>query len=130
MANLIFSLIALVILIFIFIIIRYINIFRAKKYVNFLDDDTFKKGMRKAQVIDVREKNPFNNGHILGARNIAYSTFKTFYKEIRPDLPVYLYDQNKTLSLRAAKFLNKKGFTDISILNNGYQKWDGKIKKS
>lgn len=119
MSNLIFSLITLLVLVFIFVIYRYINIYRAKKYINFLSDEEFKKGMRRAQVIDVREKSPFNTGHILGARNIAYSTFKTFYTELRPDLPVYLYDQNKTLSLRAAKFLNKQGFTDISILNNG-----------
>ncbi|ANZ58239.1 sulfurtransferase [Fructilactobacillus lindneri] len=123
------SLVIIAILVGIWSIIRYYNIFRAKKYAKFLSEPEFKKGMRKAQVVDLRESNNFKDGHILGARNMPYSTFKSFYTDLRPDLPVYLYDQNKSLSMRAAKLLHKHGFKDISILDEGYQKWDGKVKK-
>ncbi|CAM2764422.1 rhodanese-like domain-containing protein [Fructilactobacillus fructivorans] len=105
------------------------TILMAKRYCKFLNEDEFQKGIRKSQVIDLRESKAFNDGHILGARNMPYSTFRSFYQELRPDLPVYLYDQNKTLSMKAAKLLHKKGFKDISILDEGYQRWDGKIKK-
>ncbi|WP_413627249.1 rhodanese-like domain-containing protein [Fructilactobacillus vespulae] len=122
-------LVAVIILFAIWMGVHYLNIFRTKKYAKFLSEDEFTKGMRKAQVIDLRESNPFKNGHILGARNIPYSTFKNFYADIRPDLPVYLYDQTTTISMKAAKFLNNKNFKNISILDKGYQNWDGKVKK-
>ena len=41
-----------------------------KRAVNELDQNEFHKGLRKAQVIDVREKVDYDYGHINGARNI------------------------------------------------------------
>ena len=38
--------------------------------------EEFKETMRKAQVIDVREKDTFDAGHILGARSMPYSMLK------------------------------------------------------
>ncbi|EKK20708.1 Rhodanese-like protein [Fructilactobacillus florum 8D] len=108
---------------------RYLQKFLLQRYVNFLSEADFQKGIRTAQVIDLRESKSFAAGHILGARNIPYASFRTVYHELRPDLPVFLYDQTKTLSIRAAKLLHKQGYQQISILNEGYQRWDGKIKK-
>lgn len=103
---------------------------RVKQAATYLKNDEFQKGMRKAQVIDLREQKDFKAGHILGARNMPYSTIKNFYTQLRPDLPVYMYDQGKTISKRAALFLSKKGYKDLSILKSGYQNWNGKEKKS
>lgn len=93
-----------------------------------LTEEEFKKEMRKVQLIDVREKKDFDAGHILGARNIPFSTFKTRSVEIRKDQPIYLYDHNKALSLRAALRLRKEGHTDIYHLKGGYRDWTGKTK--
>jgi hypothetical protein len=41
-----------------------------RKIVKTLTEEQFREGYRKAQLIDVREPNEFDNGHILGARNI------------------------------------------------------------
>ena len=103
---------------------------RVKQNAKYLNNEEFKEGMRRAQIIDLREKSNFDAGHILGARNVPYSTIRNFYCQIRPDLPVYLYDQGKTLSKRAVLFLSKKGYKQLYILNSGYQNWDGKEKKS
>ncbi|EHO51179.1 rhodanese-like domain-containing protein [Lentilactobacillus kisonensis] len=103
---------------------------RVKKAATYLSNDEFQQGMRKAQVIDLREQKSFKDGHILGARNVPFSTIRNFYGQIRSDLPVYLYDQGKTISKRAALFLNKKGYQEIFILKSGYQNWNGKEKKS
>lgn len=103
---------------------------RVKQNAKYLNNEEFKEGMRRAQIIDLREKSNFDAGHILGARNVPYSTIRNFYRQIRPDLPVYLYDQGKTLSKRAVLFLSKKGYKQLYILNSGYQNWDGKEKKS
>ncbi|TFI70184.1 sulfurtransferase [Carnobacterium divergens] len=103
--------------------------FNRKRAAVILTEEEFRENMRKVQVIDVREKPEFDAGHILGARNIPYSGFKTRMVEIRKDIPVYLYDQKKSMSGRAAVKLRKAGYTKIYRLKDGYQNWNGKIKK-
>ncbi|EGO9138654.1 rhodanese-like domain-containing protein [Enterococcus faecalis] len=100
-----------------------------KRSAKMLTEEEFKETMRKAQVIDVREKDTFDAGHILGARSMPYSMLKTTMGSLRKDQPVYLYDQKKALSIRAANLLRKNGYTDIYILKGGYDGWTGKVKK-
>lgn len=99
-----------------------------KRSAKMLTEEEFKETMRKAQVIDVREKDTFDAGHILGARSMPYSMLKTTIGSLRKDQPVYLYDQKKALSIRAANLLRKNGYTDIYILKGGYDGWTGKGK--
>lgn len=99
-----------------------------RKILKALTEDEFRSGYRKAQLIDVREPNEFEAGHILGARNIPLSQMKMRMKEIRPDKPVYLYCQNGMRSGRAAQTLYRKGYKDLSQLQGGFKKWSGKIK--
>lgn len=107
-----------------------VTVIRRNQVATVIDEETFQAGMRKAQVIDLREKKDFDAGHILGARSMPYSTFKSYHTGIRADLPVYLYDQGKALSTRAALMLSKEGFKDIYILKTGYARWQGKTKKT
>ena len=100
-----------------------------KRSAKMLTEEEFKETMRKAQVIDVREKDTFDAGHILGARSMPYSMLKTTIGSLRKDQPVYLYDQKKALSIRATNLLRKNGYTDIYILKGGYDGWTGKVKK-
>jgi rhodanese-related sulfurtransferase len=60
---------------------------------------------------------------------MPYSVLKERMKELRPDLPVYLYDAAGELSVRAAGKLKKAGFTNVEFLKKGYQNWSGKTKK-
>ncbi len=101
----------------------------AKKSATYLSEEEFKAGMHKAQVIDLREKEEFRAGHILGARNMPYSLFKTMIASVRKDMPVYLYDTKKTFSIRVANMLRKKGYENIYILKGGFRNWTGKTKK-
>ena len=121
-------LITLLIILAVIILFVIINAFRLKKAVTNLTQDEFIKGYRKAQLIDLREPKDFDAGHILGARNIPTTQFRTRYKEIRPDLPVYLYCQNTGRSARAALQLKKKGYNQIYQLQGGFKTWTGKVK--
>ncbi|GLI85622.1 rhodanese-like domain-containing protein [Rossellomorea marisflavi] len=105
-----------------------ITYFNQKRIVNTLSEEEFRAGYRKAQLIDVRETNEYNNGHILGARNIPLSQLKMRQKEIRKDQPVYLYDQNGIRSGRAGQMLRRFGYRDLHQLKGGFKKWTGKIK--
>ena len=73
-----------------------------KRVSTMLDNEEFKKGMKKAQVIDLREPDTFNAGHILGARNMPYSQFKIYKSSLRKDMPVYLYETGRPIATRAA----------------------------
>ncbi|MGO4887126.1 rhodanese-like domain-containing protein [Anaerobacillus sp. MEB173] len=107
-----------------------ISPFIKPRFLTGLSEEEFRAGYRKAQLIDVREQNEYDGGHILGARNIPTSQLSQRMNEVRNDQPVYLYSQTASRSYRAAKFLKKKrGITDIYYLQGGFRKWTGKIKK-
>lgn len=120
------------VLIILTVVLVAVLLLRMKKpnYLKTLDEEEFKKNYRKAQLIDVREEKEFKTGHILGARNIPLSQLKQRQTEIRPDKPIYLYCQNGTRTIQAARILRKKsGAEDINQLKGGFRKWTGKIKK-
>ncbi|ADU29952.1 rhodanese-like domain-containing protein [Evansella cellulosilytica] len=120
------TLIVLTLILIIFLILR----MKKPSYLTTMEQDEFRKDYRKAQLIDVREEREFNTGYILGARNIPLSQIRQRKAEIRPDKPVYLYCQNGTRCVQAAKFLRKKrGVENIVMLKGGFRKWSGKIKK-
>nr|WP_263325747.1 rhodanese-like domain-containing protein [Neobacillus sp. Marseille-Q6967] len=122
------SLITLLIIIAVIILYAVFTYFYQKRIVKTVTEEEFRAGYRKAQLIDVREPNEYEGGHILGARNIPLSQLKIRMKELRPDLPVYLYDQNGMRSARAAQFLHRKGYKDLTQLQGGFKKWSGKVK--
>jgi rhodanese-related sulfurtransferase len=111
-----------------FLIYSLITWLYQRKIVKTLTEEEFRAGYRKAQLIDVREPNEFEAGHILGARNIPLSQLRMRLKEIRPDKPVYLYCQNGMRSGRAAQYLYRKGYKDLYHLQGGFKKWAGKVK--
>lgn len=106
------------------------NKIQAKSMGGELTNEEFKQGMRKAQIVDLREKAPFKRKHIDGARSLPYTMIKYNFSELRSDLPVYLYSDSLTVTLRAARFLKKKGFTSIHWLKGGFENWDGRTKVS
>ncbi|SHF60394.1 rhodanese-like domain-containing protein [Ornithinibacillus halophilus] len=118
----------IVIIIVALVAISVFRYFRQKNYLKTLTEEQFREGYRKAQLIDVREPQEFERGHILGARNIPVTQLKQRLIELRKDKPVYLYCQSGSRSARAAQLLHKKGYEDISQLKGGFKKWTGKVK--
>ncbi|WP_433770730.1 rhodanese-like domain-containing protein [Bacillus wiedmannii] len=103
--------------------------FYQKKLIRTLTEEEFRAGYRKAQLIDIREADEYNAGHILGARNIPLSQIRLRHKELRQDQPVYLYCQSGFRTGRAAQYLKKQGYKDFYQLKGGFKSWSGKIKK-
>ncbi|GFZ77589.1 rhodanese-like domain-containing protein [Compostibacillus humi] len=119
----------LIIALLVIVAISIFRYYRQRTYLKVLTESEFVKGYRKAQLIDVREPQEFESGHILGARNIPVTQMKQRLIEIRKDQPIYLYCQGSTRSARAAQILRKNGYSDIYQLKGGFKKWSGKVKK-
>lgn len=105
-----------------------IQYFRRKNAATALEQEEFNKNLRRVQLIDVREGDDYNAGHILGARNIPFYEIKQRHVELRKDQPIYLYENGAHAAYRAALQLKKHGFEDIYVLKGGYENWEGRIK--
>lgn len=105
------------------------NYWRVRQAAQFVDNETFKNLMSKGQLIDLRDGESFRRKHILGARNFQVAQFKESLSALRKDRPVLLYENARGANTaRSILTLKKAGFTDIYVLKDGFDYWDGKVK--
>ena len=76
-----------------------------------------------AQVIDVRESDEFDVGHITGAKNIPNNDIERRSNEISSDKPIILTCSLGQNSPSAGEKLQEQGFKDIYILSGGLTTW-------
>ena len=69
----------------------------SKKAVINLSEKEFIENMRKGQLVDLRNKEEFEEGHINGARNIPFAMLTRNPGKLRRDLPIYLYVKKEML---------------------------------
>jgi sulfur-carrier protein adenylyltransferase/sulfurtransferase len=76
-------------------------------------------------VVDVREASEWEQGHLPGAQHISKSYIEQQIEAAAPDraAPVVLYCAGGVRSLFAAKTLQEMGYTDVSSMSGGFQKW-------
>lgn len=103
------------------LLVRNKNVDFSKLHVINLDD--FKNNMRKGQLVDIRKKEAYEEGHIKGARNFKPSTLTAKYSKLRKDQSVYLYCQNGRKSKRVGKKLIRKEFGDVFVLDGGFNNY-------
>lgn len=72
-----------------------------------------------AQIIDVRNEQEYNNGHLTGTKNIPLSRLTTQLKRIRKGKPVITCCASGVKSEKAKSILLKNGYT--KVYNGG--KW-------
>ena len=102
----------------------------SKKAVVNLSEKEFIENMRKGQLVDLRKKEEFEEGHINGARNIPFVMLTRNPGRLRKDLPIYLYCEKGKVSKRAALVLYGKGYEQIYQLDGGLVNWNGPLKKN
>ncbi|MGD9696381.1 MAG: molybdopterin-synthase adenylyltransferase MoeB [Thermoleophilia bacterium] len=75
-------------------------------------------------VIDVREQSEWDEGHIPGAVHIARSFLESRIAGVaEPDQEIVLSCASGNRSLLAATTLQEMGFTNVSSLAGGFQRW-------
>lgn len=117
------------------VLIAYIiwNYFRLKKAANYVSNAEFQELIRAGgQLIDIRDPKLFQKKHILGARNfpmLPKEQFEASLPALRKNKPVLIYEGARGQAAgRAALILKKSGFTDIYVLSDGFDYWNGKVK--
>lgn len=101
-----------------------------KRKATQLEEEEFRVQSKNQQLIDTRERESFNAGHIMGARNFPYSMLKEVGQSLRKDRPIYLYAQTKGMEARSVNILYKQGFRNIYVLKGGFDQWTGRVKKT
>src|SRR5690606_15373355 len=78
---------------------------------------------KDVQIIDVRSKNEYNNGHIKGVQNIALTALEQNLDKIQKDKPVVIHCQSGARAAMAYSILRKNGFENILNYSGGINDW-------
>ena len=73
-------------------------------------------------ILDVREVDEFQAGHIQSAVNVPLSTLEEQYNQLESDKRYYVICQGGKRSERACQFLETKGF-DVVNIEGGMNQW-------
>ena len=73
-------------------------------------------------ILDVREVDEFQAGHIEGALNAPLSTLENEYEKLNASKRYYVICQGGMRSERACQFLETKGF-DVVNVEGGMNQW-------
>ena len=74
-------------------------------------------------VVDIRDKDSFDKGHIDGALNLSNDNIDKFVLDTEKSMSIIVCCYHGNSSQRAAKFLTDNGFNDVYSLNGGYEHW-------
>ena len=77
-----------------------------------------------AVIIDVRNPDEWDRGHIPGARLLPLASLHTRLAEIPRDRPVILHCQRGSRSAVAAATLDAFGYDDVHALEGGFAAWE------
>ena len=77
------------------------------------------------QLVDIRDRQSYDNSHISGATHLDSSTVQGFIEQADPDHPVIVYCYHGNSSQGAAAFLAEKGFDEVYSMDGGFEEWRG-----
>ena len=74
-------------------------------------------------VVDIRDKDSFEQGHIDGALNLSNDNIDSFVLDTEKNQCIIVCCYHGNSSQRAAQFLTDRGFKNVYSLNGGYEQW-------
>ena len=86
-------------------------------------------GKPNVLIIDLREPEEYDMGHIPGAINIPYEELDNYVDSFQQNYLLIFYCDRGNISLLAARDLNKYGY-NIKSLFGGLRAYRGKLDKS
>lgn len=97
-----------------------------KNHVKKVGSEEFESLRTSGQLIDVRSKEEYKAGKILGARNIPLNEFDTIEKKVLRNKQVLLYCASGKRAMKAASKLAKLDYTNIIVLKDSFDNYTGK----
>lgn len=111
----------------IFLLVTVIKYLKPQNGRNYTSLDTEKaKDMLEHQnilIIDVRNKDAYNEGHINGAKNIPLDQLDKRMTKLSRDKDIVVYCQTGSRSIRAIRKLEIAGFTRLYHMHQGLRGW-------
>lgn len=86
--------------------------------------DEVKSGAGKPYVLDVRNANEWEHGHLPGAHHIALGTLPDRLAEVPKDQPVVVHCQGGGRSAIAQSILQAAGYADVKNMGAGFGGWE------
>ena len=74
-------------------------------------------------LIDIRDTDAYAAAHLMGATNIPVDKLSEWTDRFPKKALIILYDDDGTLSDKAAKALNDEGLTNVKSLMGGFDEW-------
>jgi sulfur-carrier protein adenylyltransferase/sulfurtransferase len=77
------------------------------------------------RIIDVRERDEFEQGHVAGATHLSKGHIETRIEDLIPDrdTPLTLYCESGVRSLLAGRSLRELGYADVRSMRGGFNGW-------
>jgi hydroxyacylglutathione hydrolase len=85
--------------------------------------DTLEARSAETTVLDVREPEEYEQGHVPGAINLPQADLASRLDELPRDRPLALICRSGARSLRAAQFLRQVGFEQVANVQGGTLAW-------
>ena len=88
-----------------------------------LEEALVEAAEEKAILIDVREKEEFDNGHIPDALHMSKGTIERDIEKTIPEMdrPLILYCGGGSRSILASENLQRMGYTNVRSMSGGYR---------
>lgn len=78
-------------------------------------------------LLDVRELQEWNHGHLAGARFAPMSQFLRYLADLDPDTPTVVYCHTGVRSVFVAAHLQGQGFVDVVSMAGGIDAWSREV---
>ncbi len=80
----------------------------------------------KVVIVDIRDANAYEQGHIAHAKRVTDDNIEIFLQEMDKSVPLICYCYHGVSSQNAAAFFAQKGFNEAYSIDGGYDAWKGK----
>ena len=78
---------------------------------------------KEVNIVDIRDLNAFNGGHIIDAEHLDNHSLAAFVNDTEQDVPLIVCCYHGNSSQSAAAYMAEKGFEEVYSLDGGYDQW-------